>query len=84
MELVQNWKKFCIPDSMWKETAKLLINTESMTDEEKSYWFDLWENNMSRQQRWRLHEILDNERIKIEELETEFYNKILSLRKQNV
>lgn len=56
-----------VPDGTPYELSQLIINTESMTEEEKQYWFDILPT-MTTEQVHRLYEILETERIKMDEL----------------
>lgn len=56
-----------IPKQCPSSLANLIINTNSIDEVEKQYWFDIIPD-MTRQQIWRLHEILDHERIELEKL----------------
>ena len=43
-EINHNWKIFNVSDEMqaqYNELVKLIIETESMDDDEKQYWFDI-------------------------------------------
>ncbi|MDD2515936.1 MAG: hypothetical protein PHF46_02850 [Candidatus Gracilibacteria bacterium] len=64
--------------AQYKELIKLVINTESMDNNEKQYWFDILPS-MTDEQVDRLFDILDTERKKLEELEKKYQEEIKNL-----
>jgi len=74
-------KSFFIRDDIelqYPELIKLILNTESMDDEERQYWFDIMPS-MSDEQIDRLFNILETERKKLEELEIKYQEEIKTL-----
>lgn len=74
-------KSFFIRDDIelqYPELIKLILNTESMDDEERQYWFDIMPS-MSDEQIDRLFNILETERKKLEELEVKYQEEIKTL-----
>ncbi len=63
----------------YPELVSLINNTESMDNKEREYWFDLLNGNvknnpdgMTNEHVERLFEILNNEKIKLREMEIKF------------
>lgn len=80
-EIKHNSKTFYISDEIqlqYSELIKLILNTESMDDEERQYWFDIMPS-MNEEQIDRLFNILETERKKLEELETKYQEEIKTL-----
>ncbi len=80
-EIKHNSKTFYISDEIqlqYGELIKLILNTESMDDEERQYWFDIMPS-MNEEQIDRLFNILETERKKLEELETKYQEEIKTL-----
>ncbi|MDQ1433160.1 MAG: hypothetical protein QG634_505 [Patescibacteria group bacterium] len=80
-EIKHNSKTFYISDEIqlqYGELIKLILNTESMDDEERQYWFDIMPS-MNEEQVDRLFNILETERKKLEELETKYQDEIKTL-----
>lgn len=65
-----------VPDGTDPKLTELIINTESMDKEEVQYWFDILPI-MTQEQTERLYNILETEKIKLEELD-EKYKKIMT------
>ena len=65
------------------ELIKLILNTESMDDDERQYWFDIIPS-MTNEQIDRLFNILDTERKKLEALETKYQKEIKSLNEKHL
>lgn len=78
---LKDWFAFEIPTECMKSLEDLILNTESMDNTERQYFFDLIPT-MTRKQIWTLHEILDTERTKLAELEAEYAPQIKELQKQ--
>ena len=65
---------FKIPDALLKkdpELVSLIIQSESMNDDERQYWFNLWEV-MNHEQREKLKDILIRERKKLAEIDKKY------------
>lgn len=80
------WKTFQISDEIqaqFPELIKLILNTESMDDDERQYWFDIMPS-MTDSQIDRLFNILDTEKKKLEELETKYQKEIKSLNEKHL
>ncbi len=85
-ELKQNWKTFNVSDEMlaqYKELIDLILQTESMDDDERQYWFDIMPS-MTDKQVDRLFNILDTEKKKLEKLETKYQNEIKNLNEKHL
>lgn len=79
-------KTFVIPDEMqakYPELIKLIIETESMDDDERQYWFDIMPS-MTDAQVDRLYNILETEKKKLEELELKYQKEIKSLNEKHL
>lgn len=79
-------KNFVIPDEMqakYPELVKLIIETESMDDDERQYWFDIMPS-MTDAQVDRLYNILETEKKKLEELELKYQKEIKSLNEKHL
>lgn len=85
-EIKQKNKTFYIDDEIqasYPELIKLVLNTESMDDEERQYWFDILPS-MTEDQVDRLFNILETERRKLEELELKYQEEIKSLNEKHL
>ncbi len=85
-ELKHNWKTFKISEELqakFPELIKLILNTESMNDDERQYWFDIMPS-MTDDQIDRLFDILETERKKLEELELKYQKEIKSLNEKHL
>lgn len=85
-ELKHNWSTFYISDELqvnFSELIKLILDTESMDDEERQYWFDIMPS-MTDDQIDRLYNILETERRKLEELEVKYQQEIKSLNEKHL
>jgi hypothetical protein len=67
----------------YPELIKLVLNTKSMDDQERQYWFDIMPS-MSNEQIDRLFEILDTEKKKLEQLEVSYQKEIKSLNEKHL
>lgn len=67
----------------YPELVELVINTQSMDNEEKQYWFDILPS-MNNEQIDRLFEILETERKKLEELEKKYEREIKELNEKSL
>lgn len=79
-------KNFVIQDEMqakYPELIKLIIETESMDDDERQYWFDIMPS-MTDAQVDRLYNILETEKKKLEELELKYQKEIKSLNEKHL
>jgi len=65
------------------ELIKLILNTESMDDEERQYWFGIMPT-MNDKQIDRLFEILETERVKLEALELKYQEEIKVLNEKHL
>lgn len=77
---------FIVPDEIqaqYWELVKLVLNTESMDNEEKQYWFDILPS-MTDEQVDRLYNILETERKKLEELEVKYQEEIKMLNEKHL
>lgn len=87
MTQVTQWDKtFQIDDKMqaqFPELIKLVLETKSMDDEERQYWFDIMPS-MNDEQIDRLFEILDTEKKKLEQLEQNYQKEIKSLNEKHL
>ena len=73
-DIIHNGTTFTIADdihSKYSELIKLILNTESMDDDERQYWFDIMPS-MTDSQVDRLYNILETEKKKLEELEVKY------------
>lgn len=78
--------KFTIPDEVqakWPELVKLVLETESMDDNEKQYWFDILPS-MKAEQVDRLFNILQTEKDKLAELEKKYQEEIKTLNEKHL
>jgi len=81
-----NGKSFNISDEMqvkYPELIKLILNTESMDDDERQYWFDIMPS-MTDSQIDRLFNILETERKKLDDLEIKYQKEIKSLNEKHL
>jgi len=82
----QNNKTFIIDDEVqakYGELIKLVLNTESMDDDERQYWFDIMPS-MTDSQIDRLYDILDTEKKKLESLEVKYQKEIKQLNEKHL
>ena len=70
--------KFHIPESISSTMKELILNTDSMEDEERQYWFDIWDY-MSPEQQKRLQDILQIEKDKLDSLLKKYQDEISKL-----
>ena len=85
-QITKDWFTFQILDEIqaqYWELVKLVLNTESMDDNEKQYWFDILPS-MTDEQIDRLFDILETERRKLEELEVKYQEEIKSLNEKHL
>lgn len=69
--------------AQYAELCKLVLNTESMDNNEKQYWFDILPS-MTDEQIDRLFDILETERRKLEELEVKYQEEIKNLNEKHI
>ena len=69
--------------AQYPELVKLVLNTESMDNNEKQYWFDILPS-MTDEQIDRLFDILETERRKLEELELKYQEEIKTLNEKHL
>jgi hypothetical protein len=81
-----NWKIFQINDEIqanYHELVNLILETESMDDDEKQYWFDIMPS-MTDSQIDRLFNILDTEKKKLQALDEKYQKEIKSLNEKHL
>ena len=71
---------FTIPEEFLKDTqlVQLIMESESMNDDERQYWFNLFDV-MSPEQVQKLRDILTRERDKLAEIENKYAKKNIDL-----
>jgi len=67
----------------YNELVDLILNTESMDDDERQYWFDIMPS-MTDEQIDRLYSILDTEKKKLEKLEEKYQDEIKNLNEKHL
>lgn len=85
-QITNNWVTFQITDEIqaqYPELIQLVLNTKSMDDQERQYWFDIMPS-MSNEQIDRLFDILDTEKKKLEQLEVNYQKEIKSLNEKHL
>ncbi|NDK08162.1 hypothetical protein EOM39_02850 [Candidatus Gracilibacteria bacterium] len=85
-QITNNGVVFQIADEIqaeYPELIKLVLNTKSMDDQERQYWFDILPS-MSNEQIDRLYDILDTEKKKLEQLEASYQKEIKSLNEKHL
>lgn len=85
-DIKQNWKNFTVDDEMYAkywELIKLILETESMDDDERQYWFDIM-RSMTDEQVDRLFNILDTEKKKLQSLELKYQKEIKKLNEKHL
>ncbi|EKE30163.1 MAG: tetratricopeptide TPR_3 [uncultured bacterium (gcode 4)] len=85
-QITKDWFTFQILDEIqaqYSELVKLVLNTESMDNNEKQYWFDILPS-MTDEQIDRLFDILETERRKLEDLEVKYQEEIKSLNEKHL
>lgn len=81
-----NWTNFNINDKIqaqYPELIKLILETISMEDDEKQYWFDIMPS-MTNDQIDRLFNILDTEKKKLAALDEKYKSEIKRLNEKNL
>jgi len=69
--------------AQYNELIKLILETESMDNDEKQYWFDIMPS-MTNDQVDRLFSILDTEKRKLEALEDKYQTEIKKLNEKHL
>lgn len=85
-EINHNWKIFQINDEVqanYNELVKLILETESMDEDEKQYWFDIMPS-MTDSQIDRLFNILDTEKKKLQALDEKYQKEIKNLNEKHL
>jgi hypothetical protein len=85
-QIQHNGKDFTIAtevQSKYPELIGLILNTDSMDDDERQYWFDIMPS-MTENQVDRLFNILDTEKKKLEELEVKYQKEIKTLNEKHL
>jgi hypothetical protein len=85
-KITHNGKDFKI-DSKIHETNKelitLILNTDSMDNEERQYWFDILPS-MDKIQVQKLYDILDTEKQKLDKLDDKYQDDIKNLNEKHL
>ena len=85
-DIKHNGTTFYLSDEIqtkYPELIKLILETESMDDDERQYWFDIMPS-MTDSQIDRLYNILETEKKKLEELELKYQKEIKSLNEKHL
>jgi len=85
-DIKHNGTTFYLSDEIqtkYPELIKLILETESMDDDERQYWFDIMPS-MTDSQIDRLYNILETEKKKLEELEVKYQKEIKSLNEKHL
>lgn len=85
-DIKHNWKDFSISDELqakYPDLVSLILDTESMDNDERQYWFDIMPS-MTDEQIDRLFDILDTEKKKLEALEHKYQKEIKSLNEKHL
>ena len=85
-DIKHNGTTFYLSDEIqtkYPELIKLILETESMDDDERQYWFDIMPS-MTDSQIDRLYNILETEKKKLEELEIKYQKEIKSLNEKHL
>lgn len=84
--ITHDWTSFTINEEInlkYSELVKLILETESMENDEKQYWFDIMPS-MTDDQIDRLYNILDTEKKKLEALEEKYRTEIKELNEKHL
>lgn len=84
--ITHDWTDFIINEDInlkYSELVKLILETESMENDEKQYWFDIMPS-MTDDQIDRLFNILDTEKKKLEALEAKYKTEIKELNEKHL
>ena len=85
-QIQKNDKSFTIQDELlakYPELIDLIVQTESMDDDERQYWFDIMPS-MTDAQIDRLYDILETEKRKLQELEVKYQKEIKALNEKHL
>lgn len=80
------FSKFDIPDAVrtqYPELIPLILQTESMNDDERQYWFQILPI-MTEEQVGKLREILGNEKKQLEALDKEYNQELKQINEKHV
>lgn len=80
------FQKFNIPETVRKQypdLIPLILETESMNDEERQYWFQILPI-MTEEQIQKLREILVNEKKQLAQLDKEYQQELKSINEKHV
>ncbi len=87
MATIKKWSAtFTVQDAIQENNPKLIqliLDTESMNDSERQYWFDMLQS-MNGDQVKRLLEILETERQKLDELDQKYQDEVKKLNSNHV
>ena len=83
MQIILDSTPVEIPDTTSLRLVDLLLKTDSMDTQEKLYWFEILPS-MTEEQIDRLFDILETERIKLEELELKYQEEIKELNEKHL
>lgn len=78
--------KFDIPEAVrqqYSELIPMILQTESMNDDERQYWFQILPI-MTEEQVGKLREILDNEKQQLTKLDNEYENELKKINDKHV
>lgn len=76
--ITHDWVEYLVPDIENKALIKLILNTDSLDYSEKQFWFNSL-SYITHEQIKRLFDILEDERIKLEELDIKYQKEINDL-----
>lgn len=85
-DLAQELKKFKIPQFVkdtYPDLIPLIIETESMSDDERQYWFSILPI-MTEEQVSKLREILINEREQLKKLDDEYVKQLKKINDEQI
>lgn len=81
-----NWFDFVIQryiNEIYSELVQLVLNTESMDNDEKQYWFDIMPSMLDEQVD-RLYDILETERVKLADLDAKYQEQIQAINQSHL
>jgi len=84
--LLKGNRKYRVDDHFvraYPELIRLILNTESMDDDERQYWFDIFKD-MNESQLDRLFNILETERLKLLALEKKYEKEVAALNEKHL
>lgn len=85
-QIKYEWTSFAISDEMYTkypELIQLILETESMENDERQYWFDIMPS-MTDEQVDRLYNILETEKRKLADLENKYKKEIKQLNEKHL